>query len=186
MSHSMRLVAPGYVEHWPSVHLYLVRQRQPGYIIDISLHTFISCLPRPSSLFSARNRKVCDSFDTRLGLLYMAIPSGSPSANDRCNIISIKFPSCWRWCCFVSVFDATDPADLATVIAPEPLHFRVVWSPCFATDSRANVGLVHFAEYPRWEVSGGRRDKGFIIFPKPHNIWQQWHCHSPTREQHIT
>ena len=28
--------------------------------------------------------------------------------------------------------------------------------------------------------------KCFLNFPRPHNIWQQWHCHSPTRAQHNT
>ena len=48
----------------------------------------------------------------------------------------------WGWGCFVSVFDSTDPTDHDTGIVAEPLHFRFLWSPRFATmeHSWANAG----------------------------------------------
>ena len=53
-------------------------------LIDISLPTFRTCRPGPSS-------EVCDRFDTGDGPLYMAIPSESPTAKERCDVLGVKF-----------------------------------------------------------------------------------------------
>ena len=81
----------------------------------------------------------------------MAIPFESPTAKDQressmpsfCNSEAEGVSS-------RAVFDATDPADHGTVTAAEPLRFRVIWSPRFATveHSQVNAGLVHIAAYP--------------------------------------
>ena len=61
-------------------------------ITDVSLHTFRPCLPRPSFLSNAGNRKVCNKFDTWRGPLFTDIPSESPTAKEQCNIFNAKFP----------------------------------------------------------------------------------------------
>ena len=104
--HSMGLAVPGYLEHQLSIHLCLAGQRQIGHI---SPHTFRPCLPIPSFLSSAGKREVCDRFDTRRDPLYMAIPSRppylylccnncystipseTPTAKDRCNVLDAMF-----------------------------------------------------------------------------------------------
>ena len=58
----------------PCISVLCVHPSQATFI-DISLHIFRSCLPRPSLLSSAGYRKVCDRFDTGRGPLYMAILS---------------------------------------------------------------------------------------------------------------
>ena len=52
MPHPMGFAAPGCVEHWLSIHLCLVGQRQPGHTYYISFHTFRQCLSGPCMLSS--------------------------------------------------------------------------------------------------------------------------------------
>ena len=74
----------------PCIFVLCVNATQ-ATIIDTSHHRFRPCLLRPSLLSNAKNRKVCDRFDTGCGPLYMAIPSESPTAKDQHNILNAKF-----------------------------------------------------------------------------------------------
>ena len=71
----------------------------------------------------------------------MAILPESPTVKHWRHILNAKLLNHWSWGCFVSVFDATGPADHCMVIPTKPLQFSGIWP--------------------------------------SHNIWQQWHCHSP-------
>ena len=111
-------------------------------------------------LFSAGNTKVCDRFDT--GHRPLCGPYHVSRWQWRTDVISLmpSFCSSQAEGVLSLVFDAADPTDHGTVIAVKLLHFRVIWSPRFATmeHSRANTGLVHLVRIS-W------------IFPRLHNIW---------------
>ena len=47
--------------------------------------------------------------------------------------------------------------------------------------SRTDAGCVYLATHFRREVSDGEDEQEFpeLTYPRPHSIWQQWHCHKP-------
>ena len=108
----MRLAVPSYVEHQLSMHLCLMGQRQLGHTYrHQSSHIQTMSSEAKSFLSSAGKCKVCDRFDTRLGLLYTAllfpVPSETLTAKDRCNVLHAKFLYLVKlrvfrlclWCC---------------------------------------------------------------------------------------
>ena len=87
----MGFAVPGYIEHRFSMHLCEVGQCQHGntychqsshiQIMSAGAFLFIQC----------RESEVYDRFDTGYGPLYMAIPSESPTAKERCDVLGVKF-----------------------------------------------------------------------------------------------
>ena len=59
--------------------------------IDSSLDTFNQCHSRHSFYSGAGKQKVCDSFDTGRGMMYMSIPSQLPAVKGCCSIFNAKF-----------------------------------------------------------------------------------------------
>ena len=65
MSYSTGLAAPGYIEHWLSMHLSCGSTPARPQLSTSCLYTFRPRLPRPSLIAIDGNRKVWDGFDTR-------------------------------------------------------------------------------------------------------------------------
>ena len=141
MSHSMGLAAPGYLEQRPSMHLCLVGQRQLG-------HTYWHQSSHIQTMSSEAFFLVPRIWKFVIGLIqdmaHCTWPYHVSRWQQRTDVISLmpSFCSSQAEGVLSLVFDAADPTDHGTVIAAKPLHFRVIWSPRFATmeHSRVNTG----------------------------------------------
>ena len=134
MSHTMGLAAPAYVEHGLSMNLLVSQCQLCHTLTSVFTHSDNVFLRLPCFLVPG-NEKLTESL----------------TAEDQLNA---KFLWKWTWGCFVSVFNATNPADHVMVIAAVQGLFH--WT-------QASYTLPHMLG-ERYLVV--RKGKSFMNFPQ--------------------
>ena len=176
VSHSIELAAPGNTEHWPSKPLCLAGQRQIGHIL---WHRSSHIRTTSSSPSGAGNFWFCYRFDTGRGTLYMPRPSEPPAAKDCHDILIAKFIGSEAKVvlsrCLVPQIQQIMQRNSCRLEAFSP-HVSIPWHKVKWTLAVYTLPHTLMRGAWRWGWAGVS-----WTFPRPCNIWRQWHCHSPHR-----